>query len=218
MTKIKPVILFDLDGVIADSWEGIFTVCCQLLHKLEHPQLCNQTAILKMLEDNFLTGLLKAISPKSFTSEHFKQLNTEMQAVMAGCTTFKGIPEMLYALAETYPLYLVTSNNSEAARHFLENHQLNYFTEILGSDHEPSKIKKIHSIQALHPGEDLYYIGDTLGDLREAQRANAIAIAAGWGWHDQQTLMRGQPAHYFETPEDLCNYFKSRSLQQVESR
>ena len=206
---MKPVILFDLDGVIADSWESFFKASCPLMGTLGLEHLSKPETILEMFEGNFILNLLKEMHPRALTPDLQRQLSDVLKQVMEGCSPFDGIQQALSALAEQHTLFLVTSNDTEAARSFLNVHQLNYFEEIVGSDKEPSKIRKINTIQQRFPEQSLYYVGDTLGDLLEASAANAIPVAAGWGWHDKATLMKGNPAYYLQQPSELPQYFAS---------
>ncbi len=206
---MKPIILFDLDGVIADSWKGFFATSCKLMDTLGLQHLNKPEIVLKMFEGNFILNLLKAISPKVLTRDLLHQLSSDLQKVMIASTPYQGIQQALYTLATQHKLFLVTSNDTEAAKIFLKKYDLNCFEQVLGADKEPSKVKKIQTIQQQYPEHTLYYIGDTLGDLLEAEAAKAIPVAAGWGWHDRATLMKGEPAHYLYQPDDLPNYFAS---------
>jgi len=79
---------------------------------------------------------------------------------------------------------------------------------VLGSDIEPSKVKKIRMARKQFPSHASYYIGDTKGDMLEARRAGAIPVAAGWGRHDHQRLQSAQPLHILQAKEELVPFFE----------
>ncbi|MBU1557929.1 hypothetical protein KKC45_03125 [Patescibacteria group bacterium] len=56
------------------------------------------------------------------------------------------------------------------------------------------------------------FITDTLGDIREASEMDIKSIGVTWGFHNRETLKRGNPFNIAEKPEDLSsaidNYFQ----------
>lgn len=205
---MKAVLIFDMDGVIADSWEACYPCCKNFMTALNQPQLCSQKAILRLFEDNFMTSLTKIIQPANIQSEFFFQLTNELNEAMAIAPCFSGIKPALEALSKNHSLYLVTANFTAAAHTFLNNHQLHYFLEVLGADQSFNKVEKICSIAKQYPDRSVYYIGDTLGDIIEGKAAGAQTVAAGWGWHNAFTLSRGNPDYFLEQPEELATFIK----------
>ena len=202
---MSAVFIFDMDGVIADSWKPLYTSLCNLLHDLDQQALCNEQSIKALFEDNFMAGLKKALAPSEVSSQALMKLAVEINQSTQDTPCFDHITPVLQRLHTLFPLYLVTSNFTDSAQRFLKKHQLEVFQGIFGLDHHPSKVTKIRQLAKQYPNHTLYYIGDTLGDIREAQEAGVSSIAACWGWHDESLLKKGKPDHLIHHPKHLLD-------------
>jgi phosphoglycolate phosphatase len=116
---------------------------------------------------------------------------------------FPGLKDAVSALAKSHPLLIATSNESSVVEKFLSLHDMNMFGEVLGSDSEPSKVKKLRSIKKGYPLDQCVYIGDTAGDIIEGRQAEVITVAVTWGWHDEQRLRKTNPDYVIITPDEL---------------
>jgi phosphoglycolate phosphatase len=118
---------------------------------------------------------------------------------------FPGIPELLRQLAGRARVAVVTSNVSDVVRGKLATAGLlDLVLDVVGSDVEPSKVRKIQRFQELSPpGTAVHYVGDTLGDMREGREAGAITVGVAWGWHPPERLQAAAPDTIAETPADI---------------
>lgn len=51
------------------------------------------------------------------------------------------------------------------------------------------------------------YIGDTVGDIKEAKSAKVTTVAVTWGWHDLDQLQQAQPDSLVHHPSELLSLF-----------
>jgi phosphoglycolate phosphatase len=51
--------------------------------------------------------------------------------------------------------------------------------------------------------EKTFYVGDTVGDIKEARLAGVKTVAVTWGWHNKERLEMASPDYVIETPDDL---------------
>jgi phosphoglycolate phosphatase len=204
-----PVVLFDFDGVIADSLDVFHPVFATMCAELGYASLAPREAFLKLFEGNAILRLMR----HGFTLRKLRQFGEQFRPLIeeanARVPVFDGMPQVFNDLAARFPLYVVTSNSSEAIRDFLARHNMTGTLDILGADHEVSKVKKIKTVVKRHRDCQPYYIGDTKGDMREARRAGAVAVAVAWGWHTVDKLKEGRPAHIVESPQALRDLFLS---------
>lgn len=99
---------------------------------------------------------------------------------------------------------IVSSTITPPIHSYLEKNNLrHYFDSILGADVERSKVVKLQSVQELHPNREMYFITDTLGDIREAEKVGIKSIAVTWGYHDKAMLEQGNPRAIVNTAEEL---------------
>lgn len=205
----KPFILFDFDGVIADSFQPAFEVS-----KIICPGLT---------EDIYREGFEGNINDweKSanihteecrhdidFFTEYIPRMKKEVRIV-------PGIREAITELEKNHTLIVISSTITSPIREFLEDHGLpNYFTQIMGNDVHKSKVEKIKMVFENYNigSDDCVFITDTLGDMREASRKDVGAIGVTWGFHESERLLRGKPFRLVEKPNDLLSavsdYFK----------
>lgn len=197
------IFLFDFDGVVADSFDifkGEFLSVCT---DMGFDKLNSTEAFLRLFEGNLLRQLVRSGFPVWRLKQFAEMFSPRIAEANRHVSPFAGMPELLTELAAAWPLYVITSNMTSAIEEFISRHQVQGVRGILGADVEPSKVKKIRRVRALHPGHAAFYIGDTKGDMVEGRQAGAITVAAGWGWHSEALLRAGKPAFFVPAPEKL---------------
>ena len=201
----QPTFLFDYDGTLADSlavWEQCMA---RALVALGIPPLADQDEFLGLLDDNMHVGLRDVGLDETQIQALLAELRPMLVAEQDNTPLFAGVPEMLRALSQRAQVAVVTSNvGAVVSAKLAEDGLLAYVTDVLGSDAEPSKVRKIQSFQARAPeGTPVYYVGDTLGDMREGRIADAITVAVAWGWHPVERMSPAAPDVVVQSPEDI---------------
>jgi phosphoglycolate phosphatase len=206
---MSKLLLFDFDGVIVDSlsiYERTVKTC---LEKIGNPIVQTREDFLDLFEDNFYDGIVKkgidlqefmAASKDILSNIHYEDLEPH-----------RFLFPVLEALHRDHFLAIVSSNTTGVIRQALEKYHIDeYFQEILGSDTAYSKEEKINLAMYLFgiAQNQIYYIGDTAGDIREARNAGVHAVAVTWGWHPRERIMAAQPDFMAERPEDLLAYLE----------
>lgn len=204
---LPPVLMFDFDGVVADSLEIFYAEFSAALISLGFEKLSNKESLLALFDGNVFKSLIKLGFPmrklKALSGEFGPRIEKANQQVQP----FEGMPELLSELAAAFPLYVITSNHSSAIEHFLKKYKITGVREVLGADKEASKVKKIRRVKKLHPDFSPWYMGDTKGDMLEGNEAGAITVAIAWGWHEEARLRTGDPRHVVRTPAELRALF-----------
>lgn len=207
MAVKPPLLLFDYDGVIADSFEVYFSEFTRACSELGFDKINSKEGFLKLFDGNLIKQLIKAGFPLRKLKQLADEFKPQIEAANARICPFPGISEILNVLSKQYPVMIITANATYVVQEFLDKNNLSHVKGVLGSDIEPSKVKKIRMARKRFPDYTPYYIGDTKGDMLEARRAGAMPIAAGWGWHDHQRLQSAQALHILQTKEDLLPFF-----------
>jgi phosphoglycolate phosphatase len=207
----KPILFFDFDGVIVHSLDMWFEIA-----KRDHPW-----ATREMWQEMARGNIHTAFEAMSAELHSEKQnmggahglIEEEIMKKLTEQRLTDGIAAALFECTKMADLFIVTSGKSNVVRHFLEFHGLDvHFVDIYGSDHDICKEKKIRMIferTGCVAGECLF-ITDTLGDLREANRAEVPGIAVTWGHHDKVDLRKGDPIAMVDTVEELMGVIKER--------
>lgn len=203
------LLLFDFDGVIVDSlpvYERTVKTC---LEQIGTPIVQTREDFLDLFEDNFYEGIVKkgvdlqefmAASKDILNDIHYEDLEPH-----------RFLFPVLETLHRDHFLAIISSNTSGIIRKALEKYEIDgYFQDILGSDAAYSKQEKINLAMYLFgiAQDQIYYIGDTAGDVREARQAGVHPIAVTWGWHSRERIMAAYPDFIADSPAELLTFLE----------
>lgn len=202
-----PVIMFDFDGVVADSFEVFYEEFTAAIQMIGFDKISSREALLKLLDGNLFQTLVKTGFPMRKLRALGKEFQPRIEAANARVEAFAGMPELLSELAAAWPTYVITSNQTAAIEKFLERYAITGIRDVLGADKEASKVKKIRKVLKGHRDCTPWYIGDTKGDMLEGRQAGAMTVAVTWGWHSEERLLGGDPKRVVRTPAELRALF-----------
>ncbi len=206
----KYYILFDFDGVIADSFQPAFeiqkTICPQLTKDLYRQRFERN---INDWEEPINGHTKECRHDIDFFTEYIPRMKNEVQIV-------PGMKEVLIKLEEHHTLIIVSSTITSPIQEFLERHGvINHFAQVMGNDIHTSKVEKIKMVfEQYHvAAKDCVFITDTLGDMREAKKMRVGSIGVTWGFQTAETLLRGKPFRLVEKPDKLLtavnDYFRA---------
>ncbi len=202
--KPTRAILFDFDGVIVDTFEMCFEI-----KKKSFPLFSKEEY--RSHFDGNIYDAIKKYAPNFTQAEHDDYFNQYAPKLME-ILHVPGLESILCELSKNFILIVISSTNNESIHTYLARYKLSsYFTEVMGSDDETNKSKKIQIVfkkYNLMPKECLF-VTDTLGDIREAAAVNVSAIGVTWGFHPTETLQKGNPYAMVSTPAELLNTIKN---------
>jgi phosphoglycolate phosphatase-like HAD superfamily hydrolase len=195
MNEPKKVILFDFDGVLANTLEPAY-----MIHKIINPHF-SWEQFEKLSDGNFHEEYEKLsghIHPENYLDDYSKEL--------AGLTLEEKLATLVNHLSQAYTLYVVSSTKSLYIKDFLRKEEvLEKFVGILGADIHTSKVHKIKSIldnEMINPNQCVY-ITDTIGDIKEARVCDVSCIGVTWGLNKKEKLEKENPFAVVDTPEEL---------------
>lgn len=198
------VIVFDFDGVIADSLSAYYPVFAETCADLGFQGPPTVEAFLDVFDTNAVKGLIRAGVPLLKLRKLGRSLAPRVAELNRRVEPFPGMPDLVNALVARGPVYVVTSNLTEVTAEFLARHGVAGLCDVIGADREASKVKKIRRIRRAHRGAEVWYVGDTRGDMIEARAAGAVTVGAAWGWHDRARLAATSPDHLAGSPGELA--------------
>lgn len=204
---LPPVIMFDFDGVIADSFEIFYEEFSSAVRALGFEHLSNKESMLDLFEGNMFVSLVKMGFPIRKLKKLGEEFKPRIEAANTQVEPYADMPELLAELAAVFPVYVITSNQTAAIERFLTRFQIEGVRDVIGADKEASKVKKIKRVMKLHKGCTPWYIGDTKGDMLEGNEAGALSVGAAWGWHGETRLRGGDPHCIVHTPAELRALF-----------
>ena len=191
---MKKHVMFDFDGVVLPSFET-----CYEVRRSYEPDLSKQA-----YRQEFMGNVFDAVEHKDFDAAAFF---AQYQKRMMEIQPVQYIDEAIQTLSKAYHLTVVSSSLSSLIDDYLQRYSLrDFFSEILGSDVDTSKERKIESLLKTHdtPTHSAVLITDTVGDIKEAGRVGVRSIAVSWGFHDKETLAAEAPAGLVDRPDRLA--------------
>ena len=206
-------ILFDLDGTLTDSGEGIMH-CAELTlahYGLPVPTRKEMRSIVgPPLKDSFLRlGIEKS---ELDNAVEFYRKNYVAVGQFENFP-YPGIQEVLAKLKEDgHKLYVATSKPEAMARNILQYFELDgYFEIICGavSDAQRSTKEEVieHLLTLLENKENLVMVGDTIFDVKGAAFHGVPCIAVTWGYGVVEE-MKAAGARIVDTMEQLYQELK----------
>lgn len=201
---MKRFVLFDFDGVIADSYATTLRVC-----KYRCPNF---------IEEDFIRGFEGNINDWA-TEFHKNTHSPECRHDIAWpddyvpefekhVQPFVGINEVLKALASEYRLIIISSTITSPIESFLTKFEMgDLFAQVMGNDVHKSKVEKMRMVFEKYGvlANDCVFVTDTLGDMREAKEHEMGAIGVSWGFHPHATLEKGVPFRIVDKPVELLD-------------
>lgn len=202
-------ILFDLDGTLTDSGEGIIN--CAIL-ALEHFGLPipSREALRVIVGPPLDQSFIRFGVPADRTDEAIRVYRSRYTTVgKFENYPYPGIRETLQALkAAGHRLFVATSKPEGMSVEILEKFELaQYFELICGATLDGSRSHKADVIAYLlgqvESLENVVMVGDTKFDVLGAKEHGIPTIGVAWGYGTREEMLEAGAVAIAEKPEDL---------------
>jgi phosphoglycolate phosphatase-like HAD superfamily hydrolase len=209
-------ILFDFDGVLADTKQAIVNIILDNQEKFSDQKLTRKSCI-KLLDEYFS-------KPKDFMKPSIMKFGLEIFKNKLNSGEIKpkinqALIEVLKTLKNT-KIAIVSDNLPEILELYLNHFGIkNIFEEVIGRDEASSKSERLLNLiqkWAVNP-EDIYYITDTVRDkldLIHLLNENKILALLGGYCTDKTIKSHFQYHQILQSPTDLLNIFKPK-LEEI---
>ncbi|NTW45707.1 MAG: HAD family hydrolase [Candidatus Moranbacteria bacterium] len=197
-------VIFGFDGVIHDT----FRFHLERVRKFFGIELTEQE-YRDMQNGNFYRCVPEKlhgadwVSYREYVAKEFMALRTE-----------DGVAEVLRSLSESVGLHIVSAGGTRIIEGYLRNNGLReMFVEVIGGDIHPSKTHGIGYIRGRYgqPDDRVLFVSDTLGDILAARETGVVTVAIDSGYHDRETLRRGNPHHLISELGELLGLMREWS-------
>src|SRR3989344_2059239 len=204
----KKLLLWDFDGVIADSFHEVCEAIIAAAKAYKLPIFTEQD-VRNMYEINFFEGLVARGMKKEDVPLFMSRIVKERTERRESIAPYPGMVELLRELFPLHHMMIISSATTEEIQTFLRRFALDTsFHRVLARDAGYSKTEKItRMIQEAHVlPENTYYIGDTTGDMVEGKTAGVKTIAVTWGYHTEEMLIQSKPDHIARNVRELATF------------
>lgn len=180
---MKKLCVFDVDGVLADSWPMHHKFFCDMAEKYQPgliiPPITNGPSLVTNGMEKFLqkVGFTEPVLKPIIDNEYCNFSENYFVPLFAG---INGLIQDLYCLTN---LVIVSANNTKNVHHMLGELHAS-FDQIITHGEFPNKKEALLWLLEKYQltTNDLLFIGDTLSDYQSANEAEVTFIGAGYGW------------------------------------
>jgi phosphoglycolate phosphatase len=206
------LILFDFDGVLADTLADMLRFAQEVCDELGVKHTVVQTDLSELEVMSFATFGRACETPEDLVDEFVRRCTRKFAEKKSPPAIFDGVEAVVRKLAESHVLVVVTGSTGGVVRAFLAEHGLEgCIRAVYGLDMPGSKVKKILMAkrQFAAEGEAVFMVGDSLSDIHAAKAAGIKSIAVSWGHQSVGKLVGAAPDHVAYIPEELIEIVES---------
>jgi phosphoglycolate phosphatase len=200
----RPLLLFDHDGVLADSFD---VFCAGFLEGCRHagfPRIATPEDVVDLFEGNVYERMRELGAGDGQIEEAVGRAARALQMGAGAVRPFPLMADVIGELGDARHVVIVSSNTTLVVEGFLRRHHVAGVAEIAAAEAGHSKVDKIRALLTRFPGQEtVWYVGDTAGDMREARLAGVTPLGVAWGWHDPERLEAAGAECIAATPADL---------------
>lgn len=182
------VVVFDFDGVLADSFDALYRFNREAMASVSVELSPDQYR--SLFDLNVHRGF-RAFIPDDATYRQFVTFKKEnFKKYYEDVDLFPGASELIRSIASTHTLAIVSATLTPYIIRLLEKQGIvSCFKRVIGS-HDYSKAKSIEMIRdSLGSSyEAMAMVSDTTGDLAVAKDLGLKTIAVTWGFHTPEKL------------------------------
>ena len=209
---MKKTILFDLDGTLTDSGEGIINCAILALEHFRLPIPDRQTLRVFVgppLHETFIRFGVPADKADEAVAVYRSRY---VPIGMFENAPYEGIRELLATLKEQgHTLYVATSKPEWMAEEILKKFELDgYFDRICGATMDTSRTEKSQVIAYLlgltGSAENAIMVGDTKFDVIGAAAHNIPTVGVSWGYGTVEDMQNAGAVAIANTMQELLEY------------
>lgn len=205
MQKEK-MVLFDYDGVLADSFPRNLEAGREAARRLGHSILPTESDLHSIREMSYVElGRVISLPEEKlplYSDTCLQVINDHKDPIKF----FADVEPALRKLHTSALLGIVTSNRYDEVSKRLKHAGLDHlFGPILGIETnccKSEKIRKIMDQEQIGPSAT-YMIGDAASDIREANEAGVLSVGATWGYQPREVLETASPDYIIDSLSDL---------------
>ena len=191
-TKDKTII-FDFDGVLADSFEMFYSLISQSMY------FAGLTISRAQYRNLFLGNIHKEFRKFLKTEEKYK-LFTDFRSNnydrhYARTKLFDEVVNFLQQIKESYFIAIASSGKRDAIVKLLQKNRIKHYFDLICATDKMTKENMLMDIisKSGNNSRETIMVTDTVGDLVVAKKIGIKTVAVTWGFHSAKTLKSAKP-------------------------
>ena len=211
---MQKTILFDLDGTLTDSGEGIINCVIYALERFRLP-IPSRESLRYFVGPPLHESFIKQGVPADRAEEAVAVYRERYIPIgKFENTPYPGIRELLEALRlEGHKLYVATSKPEQMSIDILEHFDLaKYFDMICGATMDTSRTNKeaviAYLLEQNGRTDNIVMVGDTKFDVIGAKAHGIPCIGVSWGYGSVSELAESGAVDIADTPQELLQMLR----------
>ena len=202
--------IFDWSGTLIDNFQ-CFCQACGLMFK----DLGREPISEEEIRSNFTLPYMK------FWNRYFPNLSKEDQCELyekyihqvGEPKLFEDVAEMLTLIHDQgWRLFILSSDPISKLIIEIENSAMSHlFEKIVGNVHEKGGVIRSLVNEFNLNESEVYYVGDTSGDIEAGKFANVKTIGISWGFQDKNKLSDSKPDFLIDNILEIRKLFLARA-------
>ena len=200
------VVIFDFDGVLADTLDDILNFGEIVSNKLGFPVTPTMDDLNDLDQMSFADFARQLGLPEekieSFVQGNFALFNERE----APPRLFPGMEDVIKQISTSCRIGIVTGNSSDTVCRFLSYYGIEkHIAIVMGADSPGTRLEKVRRVmkELNAKAGDTFIIGDAVSDIHTAREAGVSSIAVGWGHQKPEKLLAEKPDYFAKTMQDL---------------
>lgn len=205
----SPVVVFDFDGTIADSFDEVLALYDVVAAELRLP-IPTPAQIAQLRRMSPSEALRSVAIPLWKVPRIVAAVRDGMRDRIHTLDPFPGIHDAIRALHTMgCRCCILSSNSRENVRAFLGRHAMSEFevvscgASLLGKG---ARIRRLVAGAAFGAGP-VFYVGDEVRDVLAASEAGVRSVAVSWGYNDRSVLEAAGAEFVLDVPNQIIELF-----------
>ncbi|HBN32339.1 MAG TPA: hypothetical protein DD416_14230 [Rhodobacteraceae bacterium] len=213
--RARPIIVFDFDGVIADSHDVCAAACRWAAAELGHSDMPEKPfAELEAVTYEALAATI-SVDPERFAG----LVCGALEARTTCAPIFFGVADIMMELSRDFDIAILSASDSDLINDFLITHGIWHLVKcVMGRDVPGSKTEKLLALKSAHDGKFVAMIGDGVSDVAAALHADVRAVGVAWGWQSARRLRASGADAIAMVPADLLDLIVVQELTEAPTR
>lgn len=212
--KTYSCLLFDMDGTIADTSEGIYNGLRYMALKIGIPAL-PEDVMHTFLGPPLIGSLMRAYGMTEDEAVVAVKIYREYYSKtgVMECNPYPGFCEMVRALKDAgVKVFVATSKPTPFAEQIVEKFGIkDCFVAVIGSNIDNTRTKKAEVIQYILDTygldkEDCLMIGDKSNDIDGARACGIDSLGVTYGFGSVEEIEGANPTYTVASPEQILPY------------
>ncbi|MEK7203790.1 MAG: HAD family hydrolase [Patescibacteria group bacterium] len=203
--KVKAIV-FDFDGVLADSFEHLYGLNKEAMAKIGIK--LSKIMYRDFFIDNYHSGVRKFIKSDAAYGKFSEFRHQNFGKYYSAVKLFPGMPGFVEKISRAFALAVVSSGESRWINKLFAGAKIKGCFYFVGAGDNQDKRKQINlALERLKISpQEAAMVSDTCGDLELAKKLGLKAIGVSWGFHSPKELRLINPDFIARNLPQLYSY------------